>query len=156
MKRILLIAPILLLILPSLAAAGSTPLGVRAGYTSWDGIDQIHVGGHAKLGDLFQNVAFTPGLEVGFGDGATVLTVNGDIYYRATELLAKPWGLYGGGALSFNWVDYDAVGSDTDLGLSLLVGVTRELNNENELLAEVRFGILDSPDFKLTFGYTFF
>lgn len=155
MKRILLIALVLLLTVPAVAAAGRPPLGLRAGYTKWDDLNQIHVGGHAKLGDLFPNIAFTPSLEVGFGDGATVVTVNGDIYYRATELIAKPWGLYGGGSLSFNWVDVDA-GSNTDLGLSLLLGTTYELSNSNELMAELRFGILDSPDFKLTFGYTFF
>ena len=155
MKRILLMALVLLLALPTVVAAGSPPLGVRAGYTTWDSLNQFHVGGHVKLGDIFPNIAFTPGLEVGFGDDTTVLTLNGDVYYRATELIAKPWGLYGGGSLSFNWVDVD-LGSTTDLGLSLLLGTTYELNNGNELLGELRFGILDSPDFKLTFGYTFF
>ena len=155
MKRILLIAFVLVLVAPSIVGAARPPLGLRAGYTKWDDINQFHVGGHVKLGDLFPNIAFTPGLEVGFGDNVTVFVVNGDLYYRATELMAKPWGLYGGGSLSFNWVNHD-LGSETDLGLSLLAGTTYELAGGNEVLGEIRFGILDSPDFKLTFGYTFF
>jgi hypothetical protein len=54
-----------------------------------------------------------------------------------------------------NWVDAGP-DSDTKLGLSVLAGTTRPLANGNELLGEIRFGLLDSPDFKLTFGYTFF
>jgi len=136
-------------------ALGATPLGLRAGYTSWENLDQFHFGGHVKLGDLFPNVAFTPGFELGFGDDVTVLTVNGDVAYRFTELSSAPWGLYGGGSLSFNFVDWDG-NSNTDLGLSLLAGTTYALDGGNELLGEIRLGLMDSPGFKLTFGYTFF
>ncbi|MCP4571599.1 MAG: hypothetical protein GY838_04545 [bacterium] len=136
-------------------AEGIPPLGIRAGFTSWEGTDQIHMGAHAKLGDLFQNVAFTPGFELGFDSDVTVLTVNGDLAYRFTELAQAPWGPYGGGSLSFNFVDWNGT-SATDLGLSLLAGTTYDLDNGNELLGEIRLGLMDSPGFKLTFGYTFF
>jgi hypothetical protein len=136
--------------------AAMPPLGVRAGYTSWESINQFHFGGHAKLGDLFPNVALTPNLELGFGDSATVVAVNGDLVYRFTELANAPWGPYAGGCLSFIFVDRNDEGSDTDLGLSGVVGTTYALTGGNEIFAEVRFGIMDSPGFKATVGYTFF
>lgn len=138
------------------AVAGAIPpLGIRGGYTNWEDSDQFHLGAHAKLGDLFQNVAFTPGFEIGFDSDITVLTLNGDVAYRFTELFEAPWGPYGGGSLSFNFVDWYG-SSNTDLGLSLLAGTTYDLDGGNQLLGEIRVGLMDSPGFKLTFGYTFF
>jgi len=150
----------LLLIVSLLAAAGARaerpPLGFRMGYTSWEGLHQFHFGGHAKLGDVFPNVALTPNLEMGFGDHATVITANGDLAYRVTELTEATWGPYLGGCLSFIYADYSGAGSDTDLGLSALVGTTYALDNGNEVFGELRLGIMDSPGLKLTVGYTFF
>ena len=133
-----------------------TPFGVRAGYTSWKNLDQFHVGGHVYLGELWPNVEFTPGFEVGFGNSATVLTINGDVTYLFTEFVGFPWGLYGGGSLSFNLMNPDGGDSETDLGLSGLVGTTYTFVNDHKGMAEIRFGIMDSPSFKLTFGYTLF
>jgi len=135
---------------------GDIAYGFRAGYTSWNGLNQIHIGAHLKLGEIFPNVQFTPNLEAGFGDGANIVTVNGDVVYSFTEFFEHPWNLYGGGALSFNYLNPDGFGSTTDLGLSAVVGMERTLANGHESLVEIRVGIMDSPDFKLTFGYTFF
>jgi len=153
---------VLVLVIVAAAAAAvpadavTPPLGARVGYTSWEGLHQFHFGGHAKLGDLFPNVALTPNFEIGLGDNATVVAVNGDLVYRFTELANAPWGPYAGGCLSFIFVDFSDVGSDTDLGLSGVVGTTYALGSGNEVLAEFRFGIMDSPGFKFTVGYTFF
>lgn len=136
-------------------AAGHPPLGARAGYTNWEGHSQFHLGGHIKLGDVLPNVAFTPGLELGFGSGMTVLMLNGDLYYRATEFAQKHWQPYVGGSVSLNHTSFD-LGSETDLGLSALLGTTYALENGNELLGEIRLGLIDSPGFKLTAGITFF
>ncbi len=138
------------------ALAGKIPFGPRVGYTSWDGISQFHFGGHLKLGEIFPNVHLTPGLEVGLGDGFTIVTANGDVAYQFTELTTDPWGMYAGGSLSLNYLDHEHLDGELDLGFSLLFGGTRKLNNGHELLGEVRFGLLDSPDFKATIGYTFF
>lgn len=138
------------------ASALDYPVGPRAGYTSWNGIHQMHFGGHARLGEIFPNMDLTPGVEMGFSDGFTVITINGDLTYRFTELTSPPWGLYAGGSLSLNYLDSDLMNGNLDLGLSALVGSTRRLDNGHEVLGEVRLGLLDSPGFKLTFGYTFF
>jgi len=130
----------LILLTATSALALDFPLGPRVGYTSWDGISQVHFGAHAKLGELFPNVEMTPNIEMGFGDDYTIITLNGDLAYQFTELTSAPWGLYGGGSLSLNYLDHDLVDGNLDLGFSAIAGV----------------GILDSPDFKATIGYTFF
>lgn len=129
--------------------------GPRAGLTSWDAVDQVHVGAHAILAEIMPNIDFTPGVELGFGDDLTLLAVNGDLTYRFTELTTVPWGLYGGSGLSLLYRDSDHIDGKTDLGLNAVVGGTYQLTGGNRLLAEVRLGIMDAPDFKLTFGFTF-
>lgn len=132
------------------------PLGLRAGYTHWESISQLHLGAHAKLGDIFPNVQLTPGLEWGFGDDFTLVTLNGDLSYRFTELVSFPWELYGGGCLGLNYTKPADFDSDFQLGLSGLVGLAKKLAGGDEIMVETRFGLLDSPGFKLTLGYTFF
>ncbi len=153
----------LLLTLGLVLAAGSAgagalhhPLGVRAGYTSWDRINQFHFGIHSDWGELMPNIALVPGVELGLGDDFTVVTFNGDVVYRSAELVSRPWEMYGGGSISFNIVDGPGGGAHTDLGLSGLAGVTKHLDNGHTALAEIRLGIMDSPDFKLTVGYSLF
>lgn len=147
------------LVIPLVLAAGSASaglaLGPRAGFTATDGLEQWHVGAHLRAGELLQNVEITPGCELGFGSHATIITANGDVTYKATELVTAPWGLHAGGSLSFNYFDWKG-NSDVHLGLSGLVSVTRELGPASEVFTEVRVGILDSPDLKITFGLTFF
>lgn len=145
---------------PAAAKSGSrshnVPFGVRAGYTHWKEVDQAHFGVHAYLGELWPNVEFTPNIEVGFGDDVLIMTVNADVAYMFTEFVTYPWDLYGGGSLSFNLVDPDHGGSDTDLGLSGLIGTRYTFANDHRGMFEFRFGIMDSPAIKLTAGYTLF
>lgn len=131
-------------------------LGLRAGYTDWAGRNQLHLGAHLKLEEVLPNIQVTPGVEAGFGDGATLITVNGDVTYSFSEFFEHPWHLTGGASLGLIYVNPDDAGSATDLGLSALVGIERSFANEHRGLVELRFGLIDSPDFKLTFGYTFF
>jgi hypothetical protein len=132
------------------------PFGIRAGYTNWENINQAHVGAHVYLGELWPNVEFTPNVEIGFGHSVFIMTVNADIAYLFTEFVRHPWGLYGGGSLSFNLVNPQTGDTSTDLGLSALVGTTYTFANDHKGMAEIRVGIIDSPTFKVTFGYTLF
>jgi hypothetical protein len=148
---------------PALAqdeAGGANPtlqkFGLRAGWTSWNSLNQFHFGAHYLAGELFPNVEFTPNLEVGIGDGATIWTFQGDLAYQFTELVQKPWGFYGGGCLGFNIVDPEFGDSQTDLGLSLIAGGKYHFAGGRQGMVEVRVGVLDSPDFKLTVGTTLF
>ncbi len=134
----------------------NTPFGFRAGYTSWKSINQFHVGGHVYLGELWPNFEFTPNIEFGFGDDAFVLTLNGDLTYVFTEFFGYPWGPYAGGSLSFNLVNPETGDTENDLGLSGLVGTQYTFANEHRGMVEIRFDLMESPSFKLTFGYTLF
>ena len=144
---------LLLVLLMSLPAAATTPVGVRFGITDWNRIDQFHLGMDLRAGEVLPNVEFTPNFELGLGDDATILSINGDLAYQFTELVTSPWGMYGGGALSLHYIDFND-NSDTDLGLNLLFGFTKVFTNGHLGLAEIRLGLLDSADFKLTFGYS--
>ena len=153
------LAVLALLVCASTACAGEYarhPLMVRGGTTHWNHLDQIHLGVQTDLGELRPSIALLPSVELGFGDSMTLLTINGDLVYRFTEVTTPPWGLYGGGGLSFNFMDADHGGSDTDLGLSAVAGLTREFANGHLGSFELRFGLMDYPDLKITFGYSVF
>lgn len=130
--------------------------GLRAGYTDWKEVSQFHFGVHYLAGEFMPNIEFTPNVEIGVGDGATVVAVQADVAYQFTELVQRPWGLYGGGCLAFNYVDVSEGGSDTDLGLSLLAGGKYNFSSGRQGMLEVRVGIMDSPSFKVTAGTTIF
>ena len=130
--------------------------GLRGGYTDWKEVSQFHFGVHYLAGELMPNVEFTPNIEVGIGDGATVVAVQADLAYQFTEFVQRPWGLYGGGCLAFNYVDHDLGGSSTDIGLSLLAGGKYNFASGRQGMLELRVGVMDSPSFKVTIGTTIF
>jgi hypothetical protein len=134
----------------------NTPFGIRAGYTNWKSYDQFHFGGHAYLGELWPNIEFTPNVEVGFGNDVFIMTLNADVTYLFSEFVRYPWGLYGGGSLSFNLVNPGVGDSTNDLGFSVLAGTRYSFSNDHIGMFEIRAGLIDSPDIKLTFGYTLF
>lgn len=165
--RIAHLLPAVLLLLGTTAGTAQTAdpyggirsdiaFGVRAGYTHWSTFDQLHFGAHLKLGEILPNVRVVPNIEAGLGDQATIIIANGDVVYDFTEFFIQPWNVYGGPSLSLNSVNPDGPGSYIDLGLGAVLGVERTLDNGHQALVEMRFGLIDSPDFKLTFGYTLY
>jgi hypothetical protein len=130
--------------------------GLRTGFTNWGSVSQLHVGAHLKMGELFPGVYFTPNIEAGFGDNLTLIALNGDLAYSFTELVAFPWNLSAGGSLGFYYLDPKFGDTDTQLGVSALVGLERTLANDHQVLLEFRVGVMDSPDYKITVGYTLF
>jgi len=153
MKKIVVLALSLALLAGSAQATENIPMGVRAGFTG--GPDQFHLGAHAYTGELFTGIDLTPNVEIGFGSGFTLIALNADFTYSFTEIMSPPWGLYAGTELGLMIADHGA-GSSTDLGLSALCGVTKTLDSGHCAVAEIKLGIIDSPDVKLTLGYTFF
>jgi opacity protein-like surface antigen len=142
-------------------ASAETAWGLRGGVT-FDP-DQVHVGAHLNAGELFENGYFLPNLEIGFGDNLTVVALNPELVYRFTKRGSTPWGFYVGGGLGINfvsWDDGDFPGrgdtSDTDLGLNILGGMSRRLSQGNDFFVELKLGLADSPDAKITAGLTFF
>ncbi len=150
---------ILMLLAP--VASANTPWGLRGGVT-FDP-DQFHVGAHVNAGELFDNGYFLPNVEIGFGDDATLIALNPELVYRFDHRTDSHWGFYLGGGLGiniYNWDDGDdhhdnGDDSDTELGVNILGGMTRALSSGNEFFLEVKFGLIDSPDAKITVGLTF-
>ena len=146
MKKLLVLVCALCLLATS---AFSANIGLRAGGTIDP--DQFHVGAHINLGQVLPPLRLVPNLEVGFGDHMTHWAFNGDLIY---DFKNSPFGV--GGELGLNIADRDGSGSDTHLGFSLLGDYNLAFTNGNSLLLEIKFGVLDSPDFKATVGYSFF
>jgi hypothetical protein len=153
MKKIITVALVVFLFAGLAQASENIPMGLRAGFTS--GPDQFHIGAHAFTGEIFSGVDLSPNIEIGFGSNSTIIALNGDFTYSFTELMTAPWGFYAGGELGLIYSDF-TVGSDTNLGLSGLCGLTKAFDNGHYGLAELKLGLLDSPDLKITIGYTFF
>jgi hypothetical protein len=157
MKTIAVLMVALSLVATS-AVAGDVAGGIRGGIT-FDP-DQVHVGGHLYAGEMFPHAYFVPNIEIGFGENLTLVALNPELLYRFERVRGADWGFYAGGGLGVNFYNWDSgsVGddSDTELGLNLVGGATRGLSGGNELFFEVKFGVADSPDGKLTVGLTFF
>jgi len=153
MKKIVIVALSLSLFVGAAGASENIPIGVRAGFTGSP--DQFHFGAHAFTGELFTGVDLTPNVEIGLGSGFTTIALNADFTYNFSELMSPPWGFYAGSELGLIIMNHD-LASATDIGLSGLCGVTKILDNGHTAMAELKVGILDSPDIKITFGYTFF
>lgn len=160
MRRILIGAFVALALVPALAFAdasvGYRGWGPRLGLTS--GPDQLHVGFHLDFGNFAQHVRFQPNFEMGFGDGATLAAMNFETAYRFSS--SSDWSPYAGGGVGVNFWGSDRRGfrdyNDTDVGLNLLGGIEKSLSDGDRFFTEAKFGVDDAPDFKLTFGWTFY
>lgn len=160
MKRLLFVA-VAALLAAALPAAAQPVFGARAGFTADP--DQIHFGLHCKVLEMSPGFFFLPNIEVGLGDDATLYALNGELVYSFAEPEWRRWRPYAGGGLGINIIEYDVDDappgfddSRTDVGLNALVGVSKILNIGHEFFAELKLGIEDSPDFKLTLGLSFF
>jgi hypothetical protein len=142
------------MLLAGTAAANDLAFGPRIGYTHDSNLDQFHFGAHMVVQHLTTNLHVIPSLEVGVGDG-TLLAVNGDLVYEFTELASGKWSFYAGGGPVLT--HYTRSGFDsTDFALNLVAGTTFDVGATKELLGEVRIGLEDAPNLKLTLGLTFF
>ena len=146
MKKLILFVAALSLLA---TAASAADIGLRAGITS--GPDQVHFGAHMDLGHLFPPMRLVPNVEIGIGDNVTFISINGDLIYDFPQ---TPFGV--GGELALQYVDYDFIGSNTELGMSALGNYRLGLDNGKTVLLEAKVGLLDAPDFKFTVGYNFF
>lgn len=148
-----------LLLLPSLAHAQSGTLrgwGPRVGLSSDP--DQIYLGTHFDLGNLANRLRFQPNLELGVGDGLTVLTTNFEVGYRLRTDW-DVWSPYVGGGLGVVTVGSDdGIFDDrygSELGATGLFGVER-VQGSNRFFLEAKVGLVDAPDLKLGMGWTFY
>lgn len=162
MRKLALIA-VLVLAIPVIANAD--PL-TKTGWRGWGprvGVtmdpDQIHFGAHLDFGNFAEHIRFQPNIEVGIGDDLTIIALNFEAAYRFQSRW-DVWTPYAGGGLGLNFVSFDSEGveddSDTDVGFSVLGGIEKGLKNGHRFFLEGKLGLADSPDFKVTAGWTFF
>ncbi len=156
MKRPLLLL-IAALLVPAAAGAGTfSTIGPRIGFSSGPG--QVLVGGQLVLGDAAPNLDFVPNVDLGFGDDATIISVNGDFHYRI-NVEGTQWQPYVGGGIALNFVSWDAGPlrdqSDTRAGGSLIVGADVPTRSGSRFFAELKLGLGDTADLKALAGWNF-
>ncbi len=169
MRRFLSLALVLVVVVPATAHAGSES---EVGFRGWGprvGLtvdpDQIHLGAHVDFGNFARHVRFQPNLEVGFGV-VTLFALNFEAAYRFQSRW-NVWTPYVGGGLGLNFVRGDLghrwLGSHhfhdntgAQAGLNILGGIEKGLRNGDRFFAEAKLGFSNSPDLKLTVGWTFF
>jgi len=135
---------------------GFRGLGPRVGMTIDP--DQFHFGGHVDFGNFARRVRFQPSVEIGISDDVTVTALNFEGTYRFNERW-DVWVPYLGGGPSLNIVNFDdgpGDDSDTDVGLNIVGGVERGLSDGDRFFTELKLGLADAPDLKMTVGWTFY
>lgn len=122
--------------------------GVQAG-VSLDP-DQFYFGGHIETSPLVDRLRLRPSVDIGIGDGGTLIAGNFDFTYTFPGRQA--WNLYVGGGPSINWYNSDnGGGSDTEGGFNFIIGA----KSRERLFFELKVGMEGSPDLKFGVGYTF-
>lgn len=160
MKRNL--APVLLLaaLLPTSALAAGSSFQTYGPHIGFSGDpSQLVVGGQLQMGDVAPSVDFVPSVDIGIGDGGTILSLNGDFHYRFTISGAR-WQPYAGGGVALHFVSFDnpgpgADGSDTEAGGTLVVGADVPTRSGSRFFVEGKFGLGDGPGFKAIAGWHF-
>lgn len=161
--RILLIAAVMAVALaPAIAQADSdSDIGFR-GWGPRGGLsvnpDQFYVGAHLDFGNFARHVRFQPNVELGLGEDVNLFTVNAEAAYRFSETW-DVWTPYLGGGLGMNFKSFEHGGGDdseTDLGVNLLGGIEKGLDNGDRFFVEGKLSLNDVPDVKIGVGWTFY
>lgn len=133
--------------------ASAQTVGIRAGVSGEP--DQFFFGGHVESRPIARRLTFRPNLEIGVGDHVTLVAANVELAY-VVPLNDRSWDLYVGGGPAVNF--YSARGhgrgrdddGDVGGGFNVLIGA----EHNQGLFGELKVGAIDSPDVKLTIGYT--
>lgn len=127
--------------------------GLRTGYGTDP--DQFVIGAQAVLGKTFGFMRFAPSIDAGFGDDVSSYLFNADFRLLSFSTPGSPAGLYAGTGVSIAVYDFSNDGSDTEVGLNMIGGLTFPMGQTNEYNLEVRFGIGDTPELRVLFGIMF-
>lgn len=137
----------------STAAKPSKSYGLRAGYGT--NPDQFVIGSQAVLGQTLGFMRFAPSIDIGFGSSTTTYLFNADLRMLSFSPPGSSAGLYLGGGAAIALIDVSNAGSDTEIGLNAVTGLTFPMGRKNEYNLEVRFGFADMPDLRILFGVMF-
>jgi hypothetical protein len=125
-------------------------VGVRAGVSGDPG--QFYIGAHMDLKEVTKRVWFRPNLEVGVGDGLTLISLNGEFVYFWKGQQNRHWMPYGGLGPAFVIQAFSAGNGESGVGpgLNFVVGI----QERKGLIVEMKIGAFDSPGFKAGIGWT--
>jgi hypothetical protein len=142
----------ILVLLPAAASAGPfTYYGPHIGFGQ--GPDQTLIGGQLQWNGVAPRMAFVPGVDYGFNDLSSVLTLNGDFHYNLSYSTA--WQPYVGLGAEMN-VWHDNASGDpgvTQSGAHLIVGAATRNRSGGRFFTELKLGLGDSPDMKMLLGW---
>lgn len=114
--------------------------------------NQFYLGGHVETEPLYEELRFRPNVEVGFGDDETLVALNLEFIYPI-ELRSGP-SVYVGAGPAINIADRRRPTDDdtsVEPGFNFLGG----MSFMEGYFAEIKVGVIDSPEFKFGVGYTF-
>ena len=131
----------------------SRAFGFRAGYGT--NPDQFVFGPQAVLGRTLGFMRFAPSIDIGFGDNMSTYLFNADFRVLSFSPPESPAGIYAGAGPAIAILDLKDGGSDTEIGLNIVAGLTFPMGQKNDYNLEVRFGFADMPDLKVLFGIMF-
>jgi hypothetical protein len=142
----------ILVLLPATASAGPfNYYGPHVGFGQ--GPDQTVIGGQLQWNGVAPRTAFVPGIDYGFNDLGSVLTVNADFHYQLSYETA--WQPYAGLGAEMNvWRDNGLGGTrQTQSGGHLIVGAAIRNRSGGRFFTELKLGLGDTPDMKMLLGW---
>ena len=148
----IMVLAVLVLAVSKVSSAVGGNFGVRGGY-DFDG-EQAVIGLQSELDRFIELARFAPSADYGFGNDLTTFAFNGDIRIYLSPPGASAT-FYGGVGPTFFVVDTDGRDADSKIGLTLSGGIKFGAGQGRVYNLEGRFGIDDSPDFRLLFGIYF-
>ncbi|MEO5989735.1 MAG: hypothetical protein ABIU54_13085 [Candidatus Eisenbacteria bacterium] len=152
-----LVALFIALVAPAPVNAFSA-FGPHLGFSS--GPDQIILGAHLQFGDVAPQLDFVPGIDLGFGDNLTLISINGDFHYRF-DVTGSSWQPYAGAGVGLHFIQYDnngpySDGSATEGGGHFILGADVPTKSGSRFFAELKLGLNSrSPDLKVLAGWSF-
>jgi hypothetical protein len=154
MKRVLWISALTVVwIVAARVPSDAQGLGLRAGLSVAP--DQFYFGAHAESRPIVDELRFRPNVEAGFGSNLTVVAFNAEMVYPFE--LSNGTRLYAGAGPALVILSRNrrnpAAGNVTSLqpGFNFLVGVRLP----GRTFAELKLGVIDSPEVKIGFGFEF-
>lgn len=144
------------------AGLGLEEYGPRLGFSVDP--DQLNLGLFADFGELGPNTHLVGSSDLGFGDHVFTFIVNGDVLYRfPVSGRLQP---YAGGGIGVAYYNFDfetppgvtivVDDTTTEVGLNLVGGIRKDLGGYKSGALELRLGLSDVPDLKVTAQLGFF